>query len=70
MARSCKLPKIVRDAALPRHVNAACQILGDGTRVFYVAAGRHEARGDVTGRAASPYFQSPRTLAKFIRENF
>jgi hypothetical protein len=71
VATSCKLPKVVTDAAIPRKVNAACLLTGDGHRVFYVAAGgRHSAQGDVTGRTASRYFATATAFARFIRANY
>lgn len=59
--KSCKLPKAVTDAAIPRRVRAACEIHG-GERVFFV-------RGD-DGRPTSRFFATGRGFASHIRHSY
>jgi hypothetical protein len=59
--KSCKLPKAVVAAAIPRRVRAACEIHG-GERVFFV-------RSD-DGRPASRFFATGRGFASHIRHNY
>ncbi len=62
MATSCKLPKAVTDAAIPRKVRAVCELIG-GQRYFFV-------RGD-NGKAAGRIFtNNPGAFARYIKSSY
>jgi hypothetical protein len=61
MASNCKLPKAVRDAAIPRRVRAVCELIA-GRRHYFV-------RGD-SGRQTSRTFSTGAAFARFIRRHY
>lgn len=62
MLKDCKLTKAIVAAAIPRRVNAVCQLTSQG-RVYHVAG----ANGN---RNASRGFTTAAGFAHFIRNNY
>lgn len=57
------LPKIVTDAAIPRHVNASMLTCADGSRVYFVA-------GSEDGNWSSRGFATATAFASFLRRSY
>ena len=62
MAHSCKLPKAVIAAAIPRRVRAACTTTGDGKRHYFVMG--------TDGRPESRIFSTGGAFARFIKRSY